>query len=277
MLSSQQSIQRVVGFAVKHFPACGEDLWDCIVEECQKGSINSRINILYFLDSLCETCLLVSHSSSSSSNDQPSTSAAAAAGGSSATSGLYVVHVTRDLRKIVELVVPKGRQGLPNLISTKQILESWRSKRVIDPATIHEVIEGLNGRGVTINGSSTAVGPEETAGSTEPNNDHDHQHRPSNSHPSELHHHQRRSLSRSDVFKRIEEDRERHKRLRERRWVQPVFKAQGQPGLVSFLDDEDVEFENEWETTSDWNEDDDDAVAEEVRMCFPGEERMDLG
>jgi CTD kinase subunit gamma len=46
---------------------------------------------------------------------------------------------------------------------------------------------------------------------------------------------------------------------------------------VSFVDDEDVEFENEWETTSDWNEDDDEAVAEEVRMCFPCEERMDLG
>jgi CTD kinase subunit gamma len=87
-----------------------------------QGSINSRINILYFLDSLCETCLLVSHSSSSSSNAQPSTStAAAAAGGSDAASGSYVVHFTRDLRKIVELVVPEGRQGLPNLISTKQV------------------------------------------------------------------------------------------------------------------------------------------------------------
>ena len=84
-----------------------------------QGSINSRINILYFLDSLCETCLLVSHSSSSSSNAHSSTSAAA--GGSGAASGLYVVYVTRDLRKIVELVVPEGRQGLPNLISTKQV------------------------------------------------------------------------------------------------------------------------------------------------------------
>ncbi|KIJ96481.1 hypothetical protein K443DRAFT_634718 [Laccaria amethystina LaAM-08-1] len=246
-----------------------------------QGSINSCINILYFLNSLCETCLLVLHSSSSSSNAQPSTStAAAAAGGTDAASGSYVVHFTRDLRKIVELVVPEGRQGLPNLISTKQILESWRSKRVIDPATIHEVIEGLNGRGVTVNGSSMAAGQEEMAGSIELN-DHDHQHRWSRaswqdaysilcSHPFEPHHHQQRSLSRSDVFKRIEEDRERHKRLRERRWVQPV-------GLVSFVDDEDVEFENKWETTSDWNEDDDEAVAEEVRMCFPCEERMDLG
>ena len=31
----------------------------------------------------------------------------------------------------------------------------------------------------------------------------------------------------------------------------------------------DIEFENEWETTSDWNEDDDDAVAEENDLCYP--------
>jgi hypothetical protein len=34
--SSQQSIQKVVGYALKYFSRCGEDIWDCIVEECQK-------------------------------------------------------------------------------------------------------------------------------------------------------------------------------------------------------------------------------------------------
>ena len=38
LLSSQQSIQKVVGFALKFFSQCGEDLWDCIVEDCQKVS-----------------------------------------------------------------------------------------------------------------------------------------------------------------------------------------------------------------------------------------------
>lgn len=32
----------------------------------------------------------------------------------------------------------------------------------------------------------------------------------------------------------------------------------------------DIEFENMWETTSDWNEDDDDAIDEENALCFPG-------
>jgi CTD kinase subunit gamma len=54
-----------------------------------------------------------------------------------------------------------------------------------------------------------------------------------------------------------------------------------QPIIMSFLpltdsgDGEgelsiDIEFENEWETSSDWNEDDDEA-AEESELCFPAE------
>ncbi len=89
-------------------------------------------------------------------------------------------------------------------------------------------------------------------------------------------------LPRQEIFKRIEEDRERHKRLRERRWVQAVSHNPHSnllPQLASFLpltndyDGEqeltlDIEFENDWETTSDWNEDDDDAAQEEAGLCF---------
>lgn len=88
------------------------------------------------------------------------------------------------------------------------------------------------------------------------------------------------ALPRHEVFKRIEEDRERHKRLRERRWVQPVSHNANSTQLASFLpltddgdgDEEltlDIEFENDWETTSDWNEDDDDAALDENELCFP--------
>ena len=104
-------------------------------------------------------------------------------------------------------------------------------------------------------------------------------------------------LPRQEVFKRIEEDRERHKRLRERRWVQAVSHnphSSLPPSLASFLpltDDGDgeeeltldIEFENDWETTSDWNEDDDEAAQEENELCFPkptewddGEQPMDM-
>nr|GAT50612.1 predicted protein [Mycena chlorophos] len=245
--ASQHSIQKVVTFAIKYFPPCGEDIWDCIVEECQKGSINARINILYFLDSLCDTCLLVkSHSSAT---------------GTSQSTNQYVDFVSRDIGKIVQCVVPAGREGLPNLTSTKQILQNWRNKRVVDPQTVDDVLASLETRAVPTSSSS-----------------------PSSSRKSS-----HSSLSRNEVFKRIEEDRERHKRLRERRWVQPTsHRAPGQMNLLAFMplsgdnDNEvleiDVEFENDWETTSDWNEDDDEACVEESNCCFPmeGEGPMDL-
>jgi CTD kinase subunit gamma len=83
-----------------------------------------------------------------------------------------------------------------------------------------------------------------------------------------------------------------HKRLRERRWVQPIpapnseaFSAASIPRLTCFLPTtaqglgdnlsalayEDVEFENAWETTSDWNEDDDEDIQAENELCFPGQ------
>jgi CTD kinase subunit gamma len=31
----------------------------------------------------------------------------------------------------------------------------------------------------------------------------------------------------------------------------------------------DIEFNNDWETTSDWNEDDEEAAVEESELCFP--------
>lgn len=54
LTASQQSIQTVVSHAVKYGRKCGADLWDCLIEECGKGNLNARINVLYFLDSLCD-------------------------------------------------------------------------------------------------------------------------------------------------------------------------------------------------------------------------------
>ncbi|KAJ8594219.1 hypothetical protein M405DRAFT_930290 [Rhizopogon salebrosus TDB-379] len=225
--ASQQSIQKVVAFALKYFSRCGEDLWECIIEECQKGSINHRINILYFLDSLCETSLLAK------AHQPPEQSSSS----KQANNAL---------------------QGLPNLPSTKQILENWRTKRIIEPQKVDEVLSLL---------SSTHLAPNTTTSTSAP----------SAAKP-ETH------LPRGEIFKRIEEDRERHNRLRERQWVQ----VQPHPGpaappsstfvLASFLplsDVEnselalDIEFENEWKATSDWNEDDVEMIAEERELRYP--------
>lgn len=162
------------------------------------------------------------------------------------------------------------------------MLESWRNKRLIDPQKLDEVLTTLDSRRATAtlpsaepSSPSSPSAPSASASASAPG--------------SAL------ALDPFEIKKRMEEDRERHKRLRERRWVQPVshnLPVGGIPPLASFLpltDDSDgvgeltldIEFDNEWETTSDWNEDDDEAVAEENVLCFPplGEgdgEAMDL-
>ena len=136
-----------------------------------------------------------------------------------------------------------------------QILENWRSKRYIDPQKIDDLLSSLDARPKTSASESHA--------STSPSS--------------------RQTLSRNEVNKRIEQDRERHKRLRERRWVQPTLHNPASfqpPQLACFYpltepgegQEElalDIEFENEWEATSDWNEDDEEAVGEEANLAFP--------
>jgi CTD kinase subunit gamma len=140
-----------------------------------------------------------------------------------------------------------------------QILENWRSKRYIDPQKIDDVLSLLDARPKTTTASEPNTSTTSTTSST------------------------RQALSRNDVNKRIEQDRERHKRLRERRWVQPTLHnpvSFQPPQLACFYpltepggrQEElalDIEFENEWEATSDWNEDDEEAIKEEADLGFP--------
>lgn len=169
--ASQPSIQKVVAFALRYGSRCGEDLWECIAEECGKvsclisfqslgyagrrgavltpqGSLNTRINIFYLLDSLAEASLGVGPS------DAP-----------------YVRCMARDLGRVVESVVPPTKEGVLNLKAVKQvrasptlrhsrclqslmmmmqILDSWRTRRILDPSVIDPVVEHLDNRSMWV-------------------------------------------------------------------------------------------------------------------------------
>ncbi|KAH7334672.1 CTD kinase subunit gamma CTK3-domain-containing protein [Rhizoctonia solani] len=235
--ASQTSIQKIVGYALKHFARCGEDLWDCVMEECQKGSLNTRMNILHLLDNLCETALLYQSGATTPSSQAP-----------------YIEYVTRDLEKIVEYVVPNSRDGLINFQSARQA-KSWQTKRVLDPIAVSNVLETLEAKKTSL----------KEIPATRSNTS---------------------AAERDEIFKRIEEDRERHKLLRQRRWNVPTRVGQpyaprlasarsrtgGEDAQETALD---IEFEQAWETTSDWNEDDEDAVVEECGLCW-GEGEWDV-
>ena len=95
-------------------------------------------------------------------------------------------------------------------------------------------------------------------------------------------------------------DPPQHKLLRQKRWVLPIptidpRQPQTHSKLASTIASSagssqphpaaselalDIEFEHAWETTSDWNEDDDEVVKEENALCFPSNlvnDRMDMG
>jgi len=265
MRRSQQSIQKCVGYALKYYPRCGEDLWSCIIDECRDGGLNTRINVLYLLDTLCESSLQTSN------NDR--------AQGRNVSNGTYYIDfISRDLDKIIEHVVPDTKDGLMNVQSTSQILENWHIKRILDVKSVENAIATLETRKESIQ-QTVIKAHGSRSGAPQP------------------------VIGRNEVVRRIEEDRERHKRLRERRWVQQIDRSEhNAQTLASFLpflqpliqldadesqavmevDDShevrhsqgpvlpiDIEFENAWETTSDWNEDDVEAVAEEDALCFP--------
>lgn len=100
------SIQKVTHYALKYGSRIGVDLWECITEECSKGHLNTRINILYAVDSLLEICQALTP-----------------------TEAPYPVLVVRDLGRIVEGVVPDTREGVLNLKSTKQVSQVDRTGR----------------------------------------------------------------------------------------------------------------------------------------------------
>jgi len=171
LTSSQQSIQRFVTFALRWGPQCGDDLWDCLCEECEKASLNSRINIFYALDGLLEASI-------NESMDESSTTS-------------YPELLKRDLAKIVKLVVPDRREGVLNVMSVTQILNSWKVRRLVEPEIIEPIEVHLANRKSKRSDESSS-----TSGLG--------------------------NFKKDDIFRRIEDDRERHKRLRERIWLLPV-------------------------------------------------------
>ncbi|WVO15252.1 hypothetical protein L204_102908 [Cryptococcus depauperatus] len=166
--ASQQSIHKVTNFALKYGSRCGEDLWECVMEQCGKGSLNTRVNIIYFLDSLIEESI------SLGPNENP-----------------FQELVTKNLQELVNNVVPDNHAGILNLKSVRQILESWRVRRIIDPTVVNGVLEFLENRKYETSPSQKKRGHEQ-------------------------------AFSKSEIVRRMEEDRERHKRLRERIWILPI-------------------------------------------------------
>ena len=229
--ASTSSSHRTAAYALKHRDM-DEDLHSCILEVLEDGrtNMNARANIMYFLEHFC----------SAAGNEHPS----------------YVEFVKRDVRRIVEWVAPQTGGGA-NVKVCRKVVGDLSARGVLDEEMAQEIEEVLKERegerGGLLDQSSGAEEEskevEMTDAPAEPESreqalakmSDSQKTTPKPSNPGV----RQNGMSKMDkrvIEQRIEEDRERNKRLRESVWA------------VSGDDDE--EFQRMWEEGSDLGPDD---------------------
>ncbi|KAJ2717117.1 hypothetical protein H4R19_000202 [Coemansia spiralis] len=138
-------------------------------------------------------------------NSGSSRSGTAAAAAAQTWRGLVV----KDVERIVQSAIPETAGGDSNVPQVRKIVAGWRRKEVFDRATMARIEKLLEARA---GGSSAGAGAADAG------------------------------MKNQDILKRIEEDRERHKRHKEDAWIRPAYE-QPADELAAY-----------WETASDFND-----------------------
>ncbi|KAG0255089.1 hypothetical protein BG011_005331 [Mortierella polycephala] len=136
----------------------------------------------------------------------------------------YMELIQRNLVKIIECVTPSGPKGNVNVAGTKKILETWRNRKLFPENVIEKVEKPLLSRELGANAPASS----ETG------------------------------FSKDDILKRMDEDRERHKRIREEIWIRPAD------------EDPEAEFLQNWDEVSDIDDVDYENMECENEKYLPG-------
>ncbi|KAH7348927.1 CTD kinase subunit gamma CTK3-domain-containing protein [Rhexocercosporidium sp. MPI-PUGE-AT-0058] len=206
-----------------------EDLHSCILEQLERSgnSMNNRANIMYFIEHLCDMAARENHYD-------------------------YIRMMQRDILRMVDAVAPEDGSGAANVKVVRKVLQALQTKSFLLAQTVSEIEELLKERDTLPDniGLSSPIDPSTPLA-------------PSSSSKSKMSAPQR--LDKKQIETRIEEDRERHKRLRENIWAIP--KAAPGNSFNGGLPGVGDEFDKLWDETSDLGEDDLELYREE------GEER----
>ena len=177
--------------------------------------MNNRANIMYFIEHLCDMAARENHHD-------------------------YVRMMQRDILRVVDAVAPEDGSGAANVKVVRKVLQGLQSKQFLLAQTVAEIEECLKERDTLpdavglsspLNEGDVEMGGMD--GGSLKNTPRE---------KSKMNGNYVR-LDKKQVEQRIEEDRERHKRLREHIWAVP-------------LGGEEREFEKLWEETSQLGEDD---------------------
>ncbi|CAO3594286.1 unnamed protein product [Absidia cylindrospora] len=179
--ASQQSIQKTAQFAIKHRPL-SEDLYSCLLEEIEKTSLNTRLNILYVLDCILSISRKIQFKG-------------------------YTELIEPNVLRIINAVALSSSKGIVNVSSTRKLLLHWKEKKYFDTGTIEEAEKVLASCGDSLQKITEEQDNKANV------------------------------FTKADILNRMEQDRERHKRLREEMWRRS---AEESP---------DAEFEQLWQAT----------------------------
>ncbi|PYH44240.1 CTD kinase subunit gamma [Aspergillus saccharolyticus JOP 1030-1] len=224
--ASITSSQKAAHYALK-YRDMDEDLHSCILEQLERNNMNNRANIMYFVEQFCEMATKEDHAP-------------------------YVRMIQRDIIRIVDAVAPPDGSGAANVKHVRRVLNGLQSKEILSAATVAEIDAGLKerethtahldlegeeeggggeGGGVGATGAGGGGGGDARAKGATPRG-------------------ARGRVDKRQIEQRIEEDRERNKRLRESMWT-----VSGDDG------DEHGKF---WDEASEIGEDDFLAAQEEL-------------
>ncbi|KAH9903688.1 CTD kinase subunit gamma CTK3-domain-containing protein [Xylariomycetidae sp. FL2044] len=227
--ASTTSSQKAAQYALK-YKDMDEDLHSCILEQLEKTSMNTRANIMYFIEHLLEMA-------------------------SKERNNTYVRMMQRDILRVVDGVCPEDGSGVANVKVVREVLSNLHRKEFLLEQTAIELEACLKERDTSkkeLGLSSPANGDATTA--TDPNAT-----RNGNGTTSSSVH----KIDKRLIEQRIEEDRERHKRMRESMWVVPG--NLNDEAAKSFEETSDVSDDDYTLIKEEWAEHDRDY--EEVVQC----------
>ncbi|KAL8650171.1 MAG: hypothetical protein Q9210_003976 [Variospora velana] len=202
--ASVNSSQKAAHYALK-YRDMDEDLHSCILEQLERNSMNNRANIMYFIEHLCDMAQRENHLN-------------------------FVRMMQKDILMVVDAVAPSDGSGAANVKVVRRVLQGLQQKNILQPETVTEIEGCLKERDIAA--EQGALTPIDANGHRE--------HPPNQANAAKVN-----GVARPDkrqIEQRIEEDRERHKRLRESIWA--------------IGDEGDQEFERLWDDVSDIGEDD---------------------
>ncbi|CEL00722.1 Putative Sporulation protein [Aspergillus calidoustus] len=210
--ASVTSSQKAAHYALK-YRDMDEDLHSCILEQLERNNMNNRANILYFIEHFCEMATKEGHLP-------------------------YVRMIQRDILRVVDCVAPADGSGAANVKHVRRVLNGLQSKEILSAATIAEIDAGLKDRETHPAHLDLEAEDEEEACVKSKTGT------PRGARVNGI------RVDKRQIEQRIEEDRERNKRLRESMWA-----VRG---------DDNEEHRRFWDETSDICEDDFTAASEEV-------------